>query len=92
MLQNILITRLMKYVRHIRIKNAAINKFPLFNDIVYLIYNYHLEVGISTKDYQVVFDYEAKDNIWKMALVNNQIIFTTQWQERWEVLIKTNGR
>ncbi|MFQ7172363.1 MAG: hypothetical protein ACLRQF_09925 [Thomasclavelia ramosa] len=40
-------------------KNATIRQI-LFNDnIVYLIYNYHL-VGISTKDYQVVFDYEGK--------------------------------
>lgn len=71
-------------------KNATIRQI-LFNDnIVYLIYNYHL-VGISTKDYQVVFDYEAKDNIWKMALVNNQVIFTTQLGELGS-LNKTNGK
>ena len=67
-----------------------LDKFYLMIILFYLIYNYHL-VELVQKDYQVVFDYEAKDNIWKMALVNNQVIFYDTIRELGS-LNKTNGK
>lgn len=58
-------------------KNATIRQIVSDGRVVYLIYNYHL-VAIDTKDFNVLFDYEDKDNIWKMAVIDKQVLFTNQ--------------
>lgn len=59
------------------VENSIIRQILSNDKIVYLIYDHHL-LAIDTNKKEVVFDYEDEDNIWKMEILDNQIIFTTQ--------------
>lgn len=57
--------------------NSTIRQIAYDDKLIYLIYDYHL-TAISVEDFKVKFDYVDEDNIWKMVINENQIIFTNQ--------------
>lgn len=59
------------------IENSIIRQIVCDKEYVYLIYDHHL-LKINAKKKSVVYDYEENDNIWKLILIDNQVIFTTQ--------------
>lgn len=59
------------------IENSIIRQILSSDKIIYLIYDHHL-LAVDANKKEIIFDYEDADNIWKMVIVDNQIIFTTQ--------------
>lgn len=70
-------------------ENSIIREILYSQNIVYLIYDHHL-LAIDVNKKKVIFDHEESDNIWQMAIVEEQIIFTTQ-QGQLVSLDKING-
>lgn len=62
------------------IENSIVRQIISKDKLVYLIYDHHL-LAIDANKKEIIFDYEDEDNIWKMIIVDNQIIFTTQQGE-----------
>lgn len=59
------------------IENSIIRQIVCDKEYVYLIYDHHL-LKINAKKKSIVYDHEEDDNIWKLILIDNQVIFTTQ--------------
>lgn len=59
------------------IENSIIRQIVCDKEYVYLIYDHHL-LKINAKKKSIVYDHEEDDNIWKLVLIDNQVIFTTQ--------------
>lgn len=72
------------------VENSIIRQMLGSDKKVYIIYDHHL-LGIDTNKKEVIFDYEDEDNIWKMVIFDNQIIFTTQ-QGQVVSIDKKNGK
>lgn len=61
-------------------KNSVIRQVLNKDGIVYLIYDHHL-LGIDISKQELIFDHQEEDNLWKMVIVDEQIIFTNQLGE-----------
>ena len=59
------------------VENSIVRQILSNDKIVYLIYDHHL-LAIDANKKEIIFDYEDDDNIWKMVIFDNQVIFTTQ--------------
>lgn len=59
------------------IENSIIRQIVCDKEYVYLIYDHHL-LKINAKKKSIVYNHEEEDNIWKLVLIDNQVIFTTQ--------------
>lgn len=59
------------------IENSIIRQIVCDKEYVYLIYDHHL-LKINAKKKSIIYDYEEEDNIWKLILIDNQVIFTNQ--------------
>lgn len=70
-------------------ENSIIREILSDQNIIYLVYDHHL-LAIDTNKKDILFDHEEPDNIWKMIIVDKQLIFTTQ-QGRLVSIDKTNG-
>lgn len=58
-------------------KNSSIRQMLYSEGLIYILYDYHI-VAINAKTYQQDFDYQEKDNIWKMAVVEDKVMYTNQ--------------
>lgn len=58
-------------------ENSIIRQIIGNEKIVYLIYDHHI-LAIDPNKKDIIFDYEDEDNIWKMVIVDDKLIFTTQ--------------
>ena len=70
-------------------ENSIIREILSDQNIIYLVYDHHL-LAIDTNKKDILFDHEEPDNIWKMIIVDKQLIFTTQ-QGQLVSIDKTNG-
>lgn len=71
-------------------ENSIIREIINSQNIVYLVYDHHL-LAIDTNKKEFLFDHEEQDNIWKMIMIDKQLIFTTQ-QGQLVSIDKTNGK
>lgn len=58
-------------------RNSFIRQMLYEDGNIYMIYDYHL-LAMDAKSQKIVFDHLEKDNIWKMIIVENQIMYTNQ--------------
>ena len=59
------------------IKNSKTRSINYSDGIIYYIYDYHL-VAFDPVKQEIIFDYEDKDNLWKMVVLKDRIIAGNQ--------------
>lgn len=57
--------------------NSKIRQLLYSKGMVYILYDYHI-LAIDTNTYKTMFDFVETNNIWKMILVEDKIVYTNQ--------------